>query len=275
MCNRKTAIDMPQKMQDIIDEILKCNVDNKKVFGDYIAATIFKRNKNALYLNSTERCAYCLCSVNNETERNESVLFVFELLSVLHELEEQHLIFVIPPTSNQGMYLFYEGRQFLRSGQDPEKDIIDEENTVLIKSDSNISIVSNAGQELLTGVKLPDFCINQIGYYFSNIILPGNRLNSYKNRGYLTEEQYNTKRALFRSRVANWIAITIGCFTISLGLANSCDSKTKNLKEESKKDRIVCDSIQQTDTSTTSNINKETDQMKDSSQVIQTSKSTN
>ena len=24
-----------------------CNVDNKKVFGDYIAATIFNRNKNA------------------------------------------------------------------------------------------------------------------------------------------------------------------------------------------------------------------------------------
>lgn len=281
MCNRKTAIDMPQKMQDIIDEILKCSVDNKKVFGDYIAATIFKRNKNALYLNSTERCAYCLCSVNNEAERNESVLFVFELLSVLHELEEQHLIFVIPPTSNQGMHLFYEGRQFIRSGQDPEKDIIDEENTVIIKSDSNISIVSNAGQELLTGVKLPDFCIDQIGYYFSNIILPGNRLNSYKNRGYLTEEQYNTKRALFRSRVANWIAITIGCFTILFGLVNSCDSKTKNLKEESIKDGIVCDSIQQTDTSTTSNINcvakgvKETDQMKDSSQVNQTSKSTN
>ena len=161
---------MQKKMRDIIDEVLKCSVDNKKVFGDYIAATIFKRNKNALYLNCTERSAYCLCSVNNETERNESILFVFELLSVLHELEEQHLIFVIPSTSNQGIFLFYEGKQFIWSGQDPEKDIIDAENTVLIRNDSSISITSNTGQELLTGVELPDFCIDQIGYYFSNII---------------------------------------------------------------------------------------------------------
>ena len=42
------------------------------------------------------------------------------------------------------------------------------------------------------------------------------------------------------------------------------------------KEGVFCDSIQQTDTSTNSNINnKETELMKDSSQVIQTSKSTN
>ncbi len=267
---------MPQKIQSLIDKILKCSIDNKVVFGDYIAATIFKRNQNALYLNSAENCAFCFYSVNNESDREEGVLFILELLSVLHKLEEEHLIFVIPATSNQGPYLFYEGKQCLKAGQDPEKDVIDEENTALRKSNDSISIVSKTDQELLKGVMLPDSCINQISYYFSNIILPSNRLLSYKNRGYLTEEQYNTKTALFRSRVANWIAIIIGCFTITMGVVNSCDTKKKDLKGYSGKDGIIVDSIQQVDSSTGCNSNcvakivEATIQMKDSSQVIQT-----
>lgn len=269
---------MPQKIQSVIDEILKCSVDSKEIFGDHIAASIFKCNQNALYLNSAEKCAYCFCSVNNESERREAVLFILELLSVLHELEEKHLIFVIPAVSNQDMYLFYEGKQYLKAVQDPEIDIIDEENTALKKSENNVSIVSNTDQELLIGVRLPDSCINQISSYFSNIILPGNRLMSYKNRGYLTEEQHNTRTALLRSRVANWIAIIIGCFTISMGVVNSCDAKNKYVKEEDVKAGIIEDTIQQANTSSICNSNcvaksvEETIQLKDSSQAIRTIK---
>lgn len=163
-------------------------------------------------------------------------LFVYyqltELLSVLRELEENHLIYTFPQELPDSYVLYYEGKQDDRRMQQVSHISIGPSLILQRNSNGDYDICKD-GRPILTGKELPSIVFNDLKHFFSAIVFPTAGLRQYIKNGYTSFEFYLARRANRISQWAIFIAFLafVGSPFLSVYISNKCGISTLNKEQ--------------------------------------------
>lgn len=194
--------------KDAIKAIAGLKISNSQSLGEILTHIYFKKNSYALFLNETGQTVELLIATKENNQDNVTSFFyqLTELLSILRELEENHLIYTFPQELPDSYVLYYEDKQDDLKMQQVSQISIGPSLILQHNSNGHYDICKN-GRPILSGNELPSIIFNDLKHFFSAIVFPSVGLQQYIKNGYTSFELYLAKRANRISQYAIAIAI--------------------------------------------------------------------
>ena len=218
---------MTTVIQDIIDDLLKIDVQDPEVFGDLISKYLFKEGESALVINRQK--PYLLVR-NTATDLfvRSKILLLFELMSVIESLQKSHDVLIITGDVDP-ICVYYEGKKYINNITHNLYKLSDNNLVLAIESDDNISINKGYSKLLSKVIELTSLQM-EFAKYLSSVILPTLGLSKFKENGYLDDDVFLNIRSLRISRISVIIAIILALLSpiISVVLNNTITYSTIN-----------------------------------------------
>lgn len=200
--------------KEAIKAIAELGIDNTQTLGEILTRIYFKKNRHALFLEETNQTVELLIALKENNKDNVTRFFyqLTELLSVLRELEENHLIYTFSQEHPNSYVLYYEDKQDDCKMQQVSQISIGP-SLILQQNSNEYHDIYKDGVPILKGNKLPSIVFNDIEHFFSAIVFPTAGLQQYIKNEYTAFELYLAKRA---NRISQWaIFIAFLAFVVS------------------------------------------------------------
>lgn len=199
---------MDVKNKNIIKTIAKLDITCQDKFGDIIAPILFKSGTCALFLSRETKKIEILVPINDKKKHYEMFWLLTELVSLLHELETKHLIYVIRQIEDVFSEFYYEEKKDYKITQTDSEIKIN--STCILRAEENyLHTVYNNDSQVLFGIEGPSALYNDLMYFLNSVIYPTSGLKKYIKQGFKTEETYLSIRANKISKISIYIAIFI------------------------------------------------------------------
>lgn len=221
----------------IIDSIIDYPIDKDIVFGDYISPILFPTKKFALYFENDNDTSYALYFTPKDNKQ-EGFLSLLEIVSMLSKLEEENLIFAAPSHAKLSI-LFYNGKNEFKPTIDPDFKQINSDGTTMHNCSRFSKTIEKNGAVILTSNVVPKQFMERLQKFFTSVVLPTSALKEFKERDFLTVEEYNTNEALRKSKIGNWVAIIAACSSIAFGIINCSGNNTSKSGSSSSQDSSI------------------------------------
>lgn len=221
----------------IIDRIIDYPIDKDIVFGDYISPILFPAKKFALYFENDNDTSCALYFTPKGNKGKEGFLSLLEIVSVMSKLEEENLIFATPSHTKLSR-LFYNGKNEYKTIDHDFKQI-NLDGTTMHNCSRYSKTIEKDGTVILTSNVVPKQCVEQLQKFFTSVVLPTSALKEFKERGFITVEEYNTKEALRKSKIGNWVAIIAACSSIAFGINNCSRNNTSKSGSNSSQESSI------------------------------------
>ena len=225
---------MEQITQNAIKAIAALEISNNQSLGDIHTPIYFKKDQYALFFNSENQTVELL--ISSKKNNQDSVIRFFyqltELLSILKELEANHLIYVLPQESTEPCILYYQDKQdFVLTQVDSAISI--SPSLCLQCNPDGSHIIRRNKQQILNGNELPSIVFNDLRYFFNAIVFPTAGLHQYIKNNYCTFELYQVKKANKFSKIGIIIAIAVAVISpiLSVFISNKYGVSTLNGKQ--------------------------------------------
>lgn len=221
---------MEQITQDAIKAIAALGISNNQSLGDLLTPIYFKKDRYALFLNYEKQTVELLIPPN-KNHQNSIIRFFYqltELLSILRELEANHLIYILPQESTDSM-LYYESKQDYCKTQ--EDSVISIGPSLSLKRNPDGDhFIYRKEQQIMNSKELPSIVFSDLRYFFNAIVFPTAGLQQYIKNDYCTLELYQVKKANKYSKRGIMIAIAVAVISpiLSVFIANKYGVSTLN-----------------------------------------------
>lgn len=220
--------------KEAIKAIAELGINNSQTLGELFSRIYFKKDQYALFLDETNQTVELLIAIKDNNRDNVTGFFyqLTELLSVLRELEENHLIYTFPQELPDSYVLYYEGKQDDRRMQQVSHISIGPSLILQRNSNGDYDICKD-GRPILTGEELPSIIFNDLKHFFSAIVFSTAGLRQYIKNGYTSFEFYLARRANRISQWAIFIAFLafVGSPFLSVYISNKCGISTLNKEQ--------------------------------------------
>lgn len=250
---------MDKIVQKVIERISNIDVANEvELLGDIICDILFETNKHAFYIEQdSDRVSILLPIVRNKAQEQKEILLFTELLAVLEDLKNNHLIYVSKDTVDNEQF-FYQGKVFFDKDQRPNVYKIANNVSLSVPAEGELTLIEN-GRVVMSGVPVDSQIGSSLATFLMSRVLPTNSLKEYVKRGFLTKEEKYTRRGLKYSIISMVIAISIATISPLLSVFVSNQYGISTLKQQQldslinkakpvyvittvNKEKIMCDS---------------------------------
>lgn len=199
---------MQEINKKVIKAIAKQSINDYKKLGEVIAPFFFRSNECALLLNIQNKTVEVL----SVTTTDENVVKFFyqltELLSILHDLNNNHLIYVLPQEIDSTSEFYYQKKTDYSKSLLDSAIKINSSNILKLMPDGTHSVFEGSKQ-ILKGYCYPSVLYDDLMYFFNSIVYPTSGLNLYIKHYFYPIELYETKRSNKISKISIIVAILI------------------------------------------------------------------
>lgn len=199
---------MEAENRNIIKAITELSITSQDKLGDIIAPILFKSDTCALYLSRKTNDIELLVPTNEKERSYEMFWLLTELISLLHELEFKHLIYVVRQNEDIFSEFYYQEKKDYKKTQ-INSEIKINDICVLRTEDNGLHAVYKNGSRILLGVVGPSAIYNDLMYFLNSIVYPTSGLKKYIKRGFKSEETYLSIRSNRISKISIFTAIFI------------------------------------------------------------------
>jgi hypothetical protein len=196
---------MRKEIQETLKIINKTSISSNQTLGILLSNVLF--SKMAVFCNAKGDTFLLSSKLNNESIKNG--LLITELVSVLHDLEESHSVYVTESIGRRSEFLLYNGYKCVTQTQfegrfdvgNGEELLVEDGKAVIKNRDDNYSVLEGE----LVSQPLSD----ELFRILTAIIYPTERLGEFIKWNYQTEEKRQMKKANLISIISVVIAIII------------------------------------------------------------------
>ena len=204
---------MENKNKKAIKAIVNLSITNPDRLGDILTPILFENKKCALFLSRQNKNVEILVPVNNKKQEQFQIFWLLtEFISLMHDLENKHLIYVIQQAEDHFSEFYYQGKKDYSQTQINSTIKINDSCTLRVEKDGQHAIYEN-GNQILLGIIGPSAIYNDLMYFLNSIVYPTSGLKKYIKRGFKSEESYLSIRANRISKISICIAIFIALFS--------------------------------------------------------------
>lgn len=199
---------MDTKCKRAIKIIAELSITCSDRLGDILAPIFFENDKCALFLCRENRSVEILVPTNDEKKQFEVFWLLTELISLLRELENKHLIYVICQAEDHFSEFYYQGKNDYRTTQINSVIKISNSDTLHEEKNGLHSVYKNDNL-ILSGVIGPFAIYDDLIHFLNSIVYPTSGLKKYIKRGFKSEESYLSTRANRISKISIFVAVFI------------------------------------------------------------------
>lgn len=219
---------MEKITKSVVNAINSLDANNNKSLGEIITPIYFRCNHSALFLDTETQHLEILLPPDSHIQATTIFKQLTELLSILRELQTNHLIYTIS-TPSSSTPLFYEGMQDFKSTTLPLTYNIAPSLTLRTNA-TGIHTIYRDNKLILQGFRLPSPICKDLATFLNAIVYPTIGLKTYIEHKYLPTDRYEVKRANKISKISIWIAIILAAASLvsSIILGNKYSITTLN-----------------------------------------------
>ena len=172
---------METKSKKAIKTIAELSITCSDKLGDILAPILFEDDKCALYLCRENRSVEILVPTNDKERQFKMFWLLTELISLLRELENNHLIYVVCQTEDYLSEFYYQGKDDYRTTQ-IDSVIKINKSDVLQEEKNGLHSVCRNDNQILSGVIGPSAIYDDLMHFLNSIVYPTSGLKKYIRR---------------------------------------------------------------------------------------------
>lgn len=199
---------MEKLNKKIIKALAQKGFDDVKPFGQSVSHILFARGERALlHING-----HYSILLSKNADATKELRTLAELLSYLHYMEQEHIIYVQYGETQSNDFVFYCGCDDMKKSSAIQGFELGD-GVILKETAGSYQIRINGSTAVLGQVVNIDFFTKEIERFLCGRLLPTAALQSFINHGFLSENDYNNHQALIISHRSVVVALIIACLS--------------------------------------------------------------